>query len=239
MSAFRPPRHLAPRRRLLGTHARPVLAAAAAAVLVAGAVAIALAVAGRSPRGPATGAAPATSTGAPATTAPPGTRSDTTVTTPAQPSRPVPGNLLGNGDFEQGLSGWSTFGGTEVERVAVAHSGAWSVRMTPVGSVAPARLGIVSPVGGLAREGRTYRGRAWVRASRPGTEVTLVLRERAGDGPSSADVLGVNLPDGGWHEVVVLHQVHVADARLSLELTSGNLDAENVMLVDEVSVTAS
>jgi Carbohydrate binding domain len=218
-----------------------VVAAAAAAVLVAGAVAIALAVAGRSSDGPAPGASPATSTSALATTAPtapPGARSDTTVTTPVQPIRPVPGNLLANGDFEQGLSGWSTLGGARLQRVAVAHSGAWSVRMAPVQSVASARLGIVSPVRGQARQGRTYRGSAWVRASRPGTEVTLVLREQTGDGQASADVLGVNLPDGGWHEVAVVHQFHVAGARLSLELTSGNLDAGDVILVDEVSVTA-
>ena len=215
-----------------------MVATAAAAVLVAGAVAIALVVAGRSSRGPAPGASPATSASAPAATAPPGAGSDTTVTTPAQPIRPVPGNLLANGDFEQGLGDWSTLGGARLERVAVAHSGAWSVRMAPVRSVAPARLGIVSAVPGQARQGRTYRGGAWVRASRPGTEVTLVLRERTGDGQSSADVLGVNLPDGGWHEVAVVHQFHVAGARLSLELTSGNLGAGDVILVDEVSVTA-
>jgi hypothetical protein len=212
-----------------------VVAIAAAAVLVTGAVAIALAVTGQSPRGPAPGASATT---APA--APPGTPSDTTTTTttPVQPNRPVPGNLLANGDFEQGLSGWSTLGGAQLERVAVAYSGSWSVRVAPVRSVAPARLGIVSPVRGQAGQGRTYQGRAWVRASRPGTEVTLVLREQTGDGQSSADVLGTNLPDGEWHEVAVVHQLHVAGALLSLELTSGNLDAGDVILVDGVSVTA-
>jgi Carbohydrate binding domain len=239
MSAFRPPRHLAPRRRLLGTRGRLLAALAAAVALVSGAVAVALVVAGPSTRGPSAdrptrGASPATT----ARAIPPGSRSDTTATSPAQPVRPIPGNLLANGDFEQGLSGWSAFGGARVERVAVAHSGTWSVSIGPAEGVAPARPGVVSPVGVEARRGRTYQGRAWVRASAPGTEVTLALREQAGDGQSNADVLGISLPDGEWHEVAVVHQVHVAGARLSLELTGGNLGAGDMILVDEVGVTA-
>jgi Carbohydrate binding domain len=221
-------------------------ALAAAVVLVSGAVAIALVVTGPSTRGPsadrpAPGAPPATGTSAAATTAramPPGSRSDTTTTSPAQPIRPVPGNLLANGDFEQGLSGWRAFGGARVERVAVAHSGRWSLSIGPAQGVAPARPGIVSPVDVEARQGRTYQGRAWVRASAPGTEVTLALREQAGDGQSNADVLGISLPDGEWHEVAVVHQLHVAGARLSLELTGGDLGAGDIILVDEVDVTA-
>lgn len=212
---------------------------ATAVVLVTGAVAIALVVAGPSARGPsagrpAPGAWPATT----ARAAPPGSRSDTTTTSPAQPIRPVPGNLLANGDFEQGLGGWDALGGARLERVAVAHSGTWSVSIGPAQGVAPARVGIVSPVGVQARQGRTYQGRAWVRASAPGTEVTLALREQAAAGQSNADVFGVNLPDGEWHEVAVVHQLHVAGARLSLELTGGNLGAGEIILVDEVGVTA-
>jgi hypothetical protein len=225
-------------------------AIAAAVVLVTGAVAIAIAVGGLSARSPsagrpAPGASPtlgrASSTRAAATTAStasPSARSDTTSTSPAQPIRPVPGNLLANGDFEHGLSGWSVLGGARVERVAVAHSGTWSVRMGPARGVAPASLGIVSPVGVEARQGRTYRGRAWVRASRPGIEVTLALREQDRDGQSSADVLGIDLADSDWHEVAVVHQLHLAGARLSLELTGGNLGAGDLILVDEVGVTA-
>ncbi|HZD74934.1 MAG TPA: carbohydrate binding domain-containing protein, partial [Actinomycetota bacterium] len=143
-----------------------------------------------------------------------------------------------NGDFERGLGGWGALGGARIQRVAVAHSGAWAVRVGPAQGGAPARLGIASSLGVVAGPGRTYRGSAWVRASRPGTEVTLALREQAGDGQSSADVIGVNLPDGGWHEVAVVHQLQLAGARLSLELTGGSLSAGDLILVDEVGVTA-
>jgi hypothetical protein len=180
------------------------------------------------------------SSAAPTTASSPPTRprSDTTTTGPVQQIRPVPGNLLANGDFEQGLSGWGALGGARVERIAVAHSGAWAVRVEPVQGGVPARIGIASLLSIETRQGRTYKGSAWVRASRPGTEVTLVLRESAGDGQSSADAIGINLRDSEWHEVAVVHQLHLAGAGLSLELTGGNLGAGDLILIDEVGVTA-
>ncbi len=220
-----------------------MVAVGATVALAVGAVMIALVVRGPSARGPSAGRPPTASSsfGAPATTgdtAPSGSRSDTTTTGPVQQLRPVPGNLLANGDFEGGLSGWGALGGARIERVAVAHSGAWAVRIEPAGGGAPVRLGITSPLGIEARQERTYHGSAWVRASRPGTEVTLALREQTVDGQSSADVIGVSLQDGEWHQVAVVHQLHVAGARLSLELTGGNLRAGDLILVDEMGVTA-
>ncbi len=75
-----------------------------------------------------TGRSPSTP-GATATTSPPTTA---TAPAPSEPPRPVqrtPGNLLANGDFELDLSGWRPTGGAQVDRVAVGHSGAWSVRI--------------------------------------------------------------------------------------------------------------
>jgi hypothetical protein len=257
MSTLRPPRHLAPRRRLLGVRRRVVAAVGAAVAVAVGATLLALAVNGPSARGPSAGRPPSASptaptaptassaAGAPTTaggTAPSERRGDTTTTGPVQQLRPVPGNLLANGDFEGGLSGWVALGGARIERVAVAHSGAWALRIEPAiepaGGGAPARLGIASPLEIEARQGHTYHGSAWVRASRPGTEVALTLREQADDGRSSADVIGVSLQDGEWHQVAVVHQLHVAGARLSLELSGGNLRAGDLILVDELGVTA-
>jgi hypothetical protein len=243
MSALRPPRHLAPRRRRPGVRRRVVATVGATVALAAGAALIALAVSGPSARGPSAGRPPSASSAlgtatTAAGTAPAASAGGTTTTGPVRQLRPVPGNLLANGDFEGGLSGWGALGGARIERVAVAHSGAWALRIEPGGDGAPARLGIISPLEVEARQGRTYHGSAWVRASRPGTEVTLTLREQSGDGQSSADVIGVSLQDGDWHEVAVVHQLHVAGARLSLELTGGNLRAGDLILVDEMGVTA-
>ncbi|SRR6266540_2167373 len=239
MSAV-PPRHLAPRRR---RHRLLILTAGGAAVALAGVVTVMVAAGGPADRGtpvvvPPPGAAPGLR--APASTAPPTTarpgRSATT-SEPARPLRPVPGNLLANGDFEPGLGGWGALGGARVERVATAHSGSWAARISPGGSGAAGRPGIAIPLAVQARQGRTYQGSVWVRASRPGIEATLALREYGAGRQSSADVTGVNLPDAQWHEVAVVHQIHLAGAQLALEVAGGNLGAGDLILVDEVGVT--
>lgn len=208
----------------------------AAVLLAAGAVAIVMASrpADRGSRvpqvAPGTSSAPGS---APVTSAP---AEATTTTGTARPLREIPGNLLANGDFESGLSGWSVLGGAHVERISIAHSGAWAVRLRPAEEGAPERPGIAVPLDVETKRGRSYKGSAWVRASRPGTEATLALREESG-GQSSADATGVTLPDGEWHEVAVVHQVQLEGARLSLELTGGNLGAGDLIVVDEVGVT--
>jgi hypothetical protein len=227
------PRHLAPRRR----GRRLVLAlACAAVVLAAGAVTFTLATRDQGP-----GATPAP--GVPAASAPASSAPATTVggapatSAPARPPRASSGNLLADGDFEVGLGDWGALGGALVERVGMAHSGVWAVRIGAGQADAPGRPGIAAPLAVEARQGRTYRGRVWVRASRPGIEATLALREHGAGGKSSADVTGVSLPDGHWHQVAVVHHVNVSGARLALEV-AGNLRAGDQLLVDEVAVTA-
>jgi Carbohydrate binding domain len=221
------PRHLAPRRR----GRRLALTAGVAVVLAAAVLTVTLLARGQRPGttdAPSVPAfsAPATTAGGAATTAPP----------PRQP-RPDSGNLLAGGDFESGLGGWGALGGARVERVAGARSGVWMVRISPGHAGAPGRAGIAAPLAVQAREGLTYRGSAWVRASRPGLQATLALREYGAGGQSSADVTGVSLPDGQWHEVAVVHQVRLSGARLALEV-AGDLGAGDQILVDEVGVTA-
>jgi Carbohydrate binding domain len=181
-------------------------------------------------------------------TTPTATTTPATATTPppSAPRRPVqttPGNLLANGDFERDLIGWGPSGGGLVDRVAVGHSGAWSVRIRAVGPPPqPTRTGQEQP-GILAaqavqgRVGRSYEASAWVRASRPGIGAVLKLRELGGDG-ESADVIGVILVDADWHELAVIHQVHQAGGRLTVEAAATNLRPGEALLLDQVSITA-
>ncbi|HEX8931019.1 MAG TPA: hypothetical protein VGA45_19060, partial [Actinomycetota bacterium] len=84
-----------------------------------------------------TAAAPAT-TAASTTTAPP-------ATAPPRPIQPAPGNLLPNGDFEHDLAGWGAFDGGRVDRVAVGHSGRWSLRLRDGGTTSPSGGGPGDP----------------------------------------------------------------------------------------------
>jgi hypothetical protein len=253
-----PPRHLAPRPRGGAVSRRRWLyAGGVIVVLVAGAVTAVAAIGGD--RGstaspgftvappPSEPSSPSTTT---ATTAPPTTTlPPTTVPTPTstpppsgprQPIQRTPGNLLANGDFESGLAGWDPVGRGVLQRVAVGHSGAWSVRITddgkpPGGGSAPSDPGMVSA---RAVAGGSYEASAWLRASRPGTRATLALRESGGVGDGSGDLIGVTLTDAGWHEIAVVHEV-VAGTRMTVEATATNLRPGDGLLVDQVSVTRS
>jgi hypothetical protein len=217
-----------------------VLAVGAAAMIVAtrgdDAGSIVSDLTGASPTGPATTT----------TTAPPPSRATTPPPSgPPQPVQRTPGNLLANGDFERDLVGWRSSGGL-VDRVAVGHSGGWSVRIRAGGSATPTTAagsqsgggpqpGVLAVQAVQARAGRSYEASAWVRASRPGTQAILKLRELGGG--ESADAIGVTLADAGWHEIAVIHQVQQAGGRLTVEAAAGDLRPGDALLLDQVSIT--
>jgi hypothetical protein len=253
------PRHLSPRRQGRAIRSRRWLFAGGVAVLLAAGAGVAITVTrgddsgsivseltGTSPSTPPSTSPPATgggTTGPASTAPPPATASTPPPSAPPQPVRPTPGNLLANGDFERDLAGWGPSGGGRIDRVGAGHSGRWSLRIRTAGpATQPTAAGreepgvvVVQAVQG--RLGRDYEASAWVRASRPGTEAILKLRERGGDG-DSADVIGVTLADTDWHEVAVVHQVQTS-GRLTIEATAGNLGPGQFLLLDQVSVTAS
>ena len=182
--------------------------------------------------------APGPTETAPATTTPPPSE-------PPQPIQTTPGNLLANGDFERNLVGWGASGGGRVDRVAVGHSGAWSLRILADGSASgptstrsPEQPGVLAAQAIQSRAGRSYQASAWVRASRPGAEAILKLRELGGDG-ESADLIGVTLVDADWHEIAVIHQVQQAGGRLTVEATASNLRPGEGLLLDQISITAA
>jgi Carbohydrate binding domain len=184
---------------------------------------------------PATSGGPA-STSARATTAPP------TTSAPPRPIQPAPGNLLANGDFERDLAGWRSITGGRVDRVAIGHSGRWSLRLQGGGTPSPSGGGPDDPAVRATQtvEGRTgdsYEASAWVRATRPGTEAILKLRQLGGEG-DSADVIGVILVDTGWHQVAVIHQIHAGGGRLTVEAAAGNLGPGDGLLLDQISLIA-
>ena len=244
-----PPRHLAPPRRGTALRSRRWLLAGGVVVVLAVTVTAVLLTRGgdddsivsglsQIPTSP-TVAAPTTA--APASTAPPATAPPSTA--PPRPIQPTPGNLLANGDFEHDLAGWGAFDGGRVDRVAVGHSGRWSLRLRDGGTTSPSGGGPGDPAVRAAgtvqgRTGDSYEASAWVRATRPGTEAILKLRQLGGQG-ESADVIGVTLQDTGWHQVAVIHQVHAGGGRLTVEAAAGNLRPGDGLLLDQISLTPS
>lgn len=91
---------------------------------------------------------------------------------------PAPGELLGNGSFENGLDGWGGWQATLAE--APGHQGTRAARVTTsTGSGVFAMFTHPRPIS-PAPPGVAYRTSAWVRSERPGRAVCLLAREWTG-----------------------------------------------------------
>ena len=219
--ADRVPRHLAEPARRFGLS--PLQQLFLAAMLALAAVTAVIALVTRDP-----------GTGRPAGTATTGARAAATTAPAARPTRPTPGNLLADGDFERDLAGWAALGGARVARVQGGASGRWAVAVTP----GPARerpAGLVLRDAATARADTTYEAALWVLAP-DGGQVVLALRELAGGQEVSADEAGYTLPGGRWQQLAVEHHTASPGSSLSLEVLAQNLPGQGRLLVDSVDL---
>jgi hypothetical protein len=227
----RPPRHLAERSGWLGTSLQRLALGGGLLVLVV--VVTAVTLLGTGDREPA----PATTRAAPASTrAGSPTAAPSTGPPAGRPLRPLPGNLLADGDFERGLGGWTALGGGALDRVADGSSGRWAAELRPGAGAEPGAPGLARRDVTAVRAGVTYLGTAWVRAASPDATVVLALREYQGGREVSADVAGYGLGSGGWQEVSVEHRARVSGALLAIEVTGTALSGGQALLVDAVAV---
>jgi hypothetical protein len=228
----RRPRHLAggpprlpARRGLLAGGLAVVVAAVVVAVLLTGGPRSAGRGIGKAPpSGPTTATTVTTVTTA--TTAPPATR-------PPVPASRTP-NLLADPGFERGLAGWTPLGGASLRRSAARHAGA-AAALLARGATAPAAPGLAAGVGG-SRVGRGWQASAWVRATRPGTSVTIALRESAHGRVDSADEFELVLGDTAWHQLAVVHAGSVPGSALEVAIVAPGLPDGAGVLVDDVAV---
>jgi hypothetical protein len=221
--AERVPRHLAEPARRFGLSPLQQLFLVAMLSLAAITAVIALLT-----RDPATGrraAGPATTTAPAATTTAP----------PTRPTRPTPGNLLADGDFERDLAGWAPLGGARLQRVAGGTSGRWAVAATPTPAPARGRAGLVRRGAATARADTTYEAALWVQAP-AGGQVVLALRELVGGREVSADQAGYTLPAGSWRQLAVEHHAASPGSSLSLEVVGHDLPGDGRLLVDSVDL---
>jgi hypothetical protein len=229
--ASRPPRHLAERSGRQGMPVQRLALGGGLLVLVLVVAAVTLLGTGDREPAPATTRTPPATTGAsPPTVAP------TTGPPAARPLRPLPGNLLADGDFERGLGGWTALGGGALDRVADGDSGRWAAAVRPAAGAGSAAPGLARREVTAVMAGTTYLGTAWVRAASPDATVVLALREYRGGREVSADLAGYDLGRGGWQEVSVEHRARVPGAMLAIEVTAVALREGQPLLVDAVGV---
>src|SRR5919198_1946081 len=186
--ASRSPRHLAERGGWPGMSVQRLALGGGLLVLVLVVAAVTLLGTGDREPAPATTRTPPATTGAsPPTVAP------TTGPPAARPLRPLPGNLLADGDFERGLGGWTALGGGALDRVADGDSGRWAAAVRPGGGAEPGAPGLARRDVTAVKVGTTYLGSTWVRAAPPDTPPGPALREDPGGREGSAGLAGYDL----------------------------------------------
>jgi hypothetical protein len=168
--------------------------------------------------------------------APTTTRAAATTPSPAS-TRPAPApdesNLLPNPGFEAGLAGWRPVGRAGLQRVESGRNG-WAVRLTRGPSRWPP--GIRHPEVARLKADRRYAATAWVRASRPGTEVQLNLFELRGGRRFAVDTVGAIAQGGAWQRLEVSHDAHRPGAVLAVEVLAANLAGGSSLLVDDLAI---
>lgn len=144
------------------------------------------------------------------------------------------GNLVKNGHFEEGLSGWKSENETVLTRVPQGHTGNWSVRLgtrkdggTPVLNDQPNTVA-------SAAAGHTYRARMWVKTTTSPMQVNLRVREAIGGKIVDRSQQYTYLTDNAWHRVVVELTAKQAGAVLDLNVLSYGMRGDQVLLVDDV-----
>jgi hypothetical protein len=230
--AERAPRHLAEPAKRFGLS--PLQRLFLVAMLCLAAITAVIALLTRDPGTGRPAAGPAATTRARAAAATATTAPAATTTAPAtRPTRPTPGNLLADGDFERDLAGWTPLGGAKLERVEGGASGRWAAAVTP--GPAQGRSGLVRRGAATARADTTYEAVLWVQAP-AGGQVVLALRELAGGREASADQAGYTLPGGSWRQLAVEHHTASPGSSLSLEIVGQHLPGGGRLLVDSVDL---
>jgi hypothetical protein len=232
--AARAPRHLAepPKRFGLSPLQRVFLAAMLSLAAITAVIALLTRDAGNGGRraaAPATTRAQAATT---VTTTPAATTTAPASTAPA--TRPTPGNLLADGDFERDLAGWAPLGGAEVERVEGGASGRWAAAVT-AGGPGAGQPGMVRRDAATTEAGTTYEAVFWVKAPQGG-QVVLALRELDGGREVSADQAGYTLDSDRWQQLAVEHRTAAPGSSLALEVVGHDLAGDGRLLVDGIDL---
>jgi phosphatidylinositol-3-phosphatase len=155
----------------------------------------------------------------------------TTTACPATPAGTT--ELSGNLSLEANQTGWtgkynSNSSVTRVQPAGGSYDGTWALKVAPVTSGAAgvnnaSPIWVPGPPGLATTASQVYTGTAFVQASTPGEQVSLVLRETTPSGTSVASrTTTVTLGDTGWHQVSAAYTATATGDLIRYTLRAGN-----------------
>ncbi|HXJ67888.1 MAG TPA: PKD domain-containing protein, partial [Verrucomicrobiae bacterium] len=149
-----------------------------------------------------------------------------------------PSNLVANGSFEGGTSGWSAMGGASLRRVQGGKDGRFSL------PVSAPRLGLVSygasdqpsalPAGEAV--GAQYHARAWVRSELGAGLVSLAVRESNASGASFTTLSSSVVLGTGWLALDADVTTHLLGSMLGVSVVNAPSVLGTAFRVDDVSI---
>ena len=147
-------------------------------------------------------------------------------------------NLVTNPSFETSTSGWGTYLGSTLARVAVGHDGAYSLAVR--GPATPSMFGVndapdwVNPV---AAVGTRYRYTAWVRSDSATGSAQLQIREFIGGVQRGSTVRSPAVTlSRTWQMVIADYVATTAGTSLNLQIVDTPVASGEAFQVDEVSI---
>ncbi|RKS72749.1 beta-glucanase (GH16 family) [Motilibacter peucedani] len=163
-----------------------------------------------------------------------------TLTTTAPHASAAPRDLVANGGFEGGTSGWFASSGSTLSTTGAHHSGSASAHVgNPRSGAATVALNDRTNTVVSTTKGATYTASAWVKASRAGTSAGVRLMEYAGSSLEGQRKGTVWLTDTKWHQVKTTYTAAADGATVDLNVLAWSLAGGGSLDVDDVSLTAT
>ena len=144
--------------------------------------------------------------------------------------------LVVNGDFERGTTGWRTNGARQVLDTARTSASGESAARLSRARVGRVILNDARPTVSRATQGRTYSVSARVRSSARRVEGKLRVREMSSGDVVSAHRIPFVATSGTWTRVSLRVRTRNEGVALDLSVVGRKLPADLALLVDDVSM---
>jgi hypothetical protein len=167
------------------------------------------------------------------------TASAAPTTTPVPASTTVPTHqLVTNGTFDKGVTGWRTNQTyTTLATTTAAKEGAAAAVLTTRAGTNAVLNDVTNSVAST-KKGTSYTASAWVRTNVPGLAGQLRLREVSAAGAKSGGT-SFHLTDSAWHKVTLAYAAKADGAQLDLNVLAWNVQKNQRLFVDTVSLAAA
>ncbi len=150
----------------------------------------------------------------------------------------APPNLVGNGEFETSITGWSSVGSAVLSRVAGGHSGNFCLEMRAPSTSSFGINDNPNWVTSIPAIGTQYRVSAWVRSAVHRGTVKLKVKEFIGTTQQGSTIYSPTLTLSATWQLLTTDFTSIrANSQLDIEVAGYPIASAEIIQVDDVSIT--